>query len=76
MKTIDATLSNFLAENGLNYEWRKTEHSGCWGKSCEGQHLVWELNIWRGDYRNVSWSFEEGCSTGMIIDRLTDRLKL
>ena len=67
-------LADFLQENDLNSEWRTTEHDSCWGKSCEGQHLVWELNIWRGSYRNISWSFADGCKTSMIIETLQDRL--
>lgn len=73
MKKINDTLNAFFREKGLNGEWRTTEHDGCWGKGCShpGKN---ELNVWRGDYRNISWSFEEGCSDKMIIETLTDRI--
>ncbi len=73
MKKIDNNLESFLKENGLNYEWRVGEHSGCWDKGCS--HPVNELNIWKGNVRKYSFTFEEGCSTEMIIETLTDRLK-
>lgn len=74
-KKLDKELESFLSGRGLNYEWRETEHSGCWGKSCEGEHFVWELNIWYGDNRKFSWSFEEGCTAEMIIKTMTNRLE-
>ena len=70
---IDKQLNNFLSKRGLNYEWRKTEHFGCWDRGCS--HLENELNIWHGNERKFSWSFEENCTSKMIIETLEDRLE-
>jgi hypothetical protein len=72
-KELDAKLKSFLSERGLNYEWQTGEHAGCWGKGCS--HLVNELNIWYGDNRKFSWTFEEGCKPDMIIETMTSRLE-
>jgi len=72
MKKPSKFLKDFFQENGLNYEWRIGEHAGCWDKGCS--HPVNELNIWRGNDKRFSWSFEEGCSDEMIVNNLTDRL--
>ncbi len=72
MKELDIELKQFYKEHGLNNERRTAEHSGCWGKTCS--HSINELNIWQGKVRKYSFSFEEGCSTKMIISTLTQRL--
>lgn len=70
--TIEPSLADFLREKGLNYEWRTTEHSGCWDKGCS--HSEWELNIWHGSNRRFSWSFAEGCTPKMIETTLVSRM--
>lgn len=65
-------IKDFLVDNGLNCEWRTGEHDGCWDKGCS--HPVNELNIWRGDERRFSMTFEEGCRVSQVLHHLTDRV--
>ena len=70
---IPERMAVFFGENDLGAEWRSKEHDGCWDKGCS--HFGGnELNIWRGNERRISWSFEEGCGVDMVIETLKDRL--
>ena len=42
----------------LAYDFHETEHPGCFGKSCEGEHLIQELTIWHPKHPRWKRSFE------------------
>lgn len=51
-------LKQLLERLHLAYEFTSTEHSGCWGKSCEGEHWIEELRIWHPEYPRWKRSFD------------------
>jgi len=41
----------------LAYDFHQTEHPGCWGKDCEGEHLIDELTVWQPKHPRWKQSF-------------------
>lgn len=54
----------------LAYEFTETEHSGCFGKSCEGDHWVKELRIWQPRHPRWVQSFDN--PGGWCIPRIIE----
>ena len=66
---VSTKLKNWLKKNGFEYEVDSYDHPACWGKSCEGEHLIEEIKTWKKESPKFKWSFNE-CEDEYIINKL------
>lgn len=74
MEKISKELGGELSRLGFVHEISLEDHPGCFGKSCEGKHLVAELRIWKPANPRYKWSFarETGGGFEYVLSQLPD----